>query len=145
MSFNFFAVLFSVVLVSAFIYYLTKSKLVYFGYRTLVGLRGIQKEYGSVDVCFYHWGSQDFIADGNDPYLGFYGTITMPREIKLNFLANFFDQIEFEDIANDRLLISFQKKGVFIGEKKFKELIEKFDRNLIKKLNDQNHGMDIIK
>ncbi len=110
-----------------------KSKSVYLGYKTIYGVggHGIKKVYGLMDVAFYHWGSTDVFADGNDSYLGFYGTITVPRDTKLDFLNDLFDQVEIEDVSNDKSLISVKKEGVFIGGDEFKQLLEVFDRKML--------------
>ena len=100
----------TVIILSEFfslMYYLMKSKSVYLGYKTTHDTsRGITKNYGPINVTFYHWGSLEISADGNDPYLGFYVFLRVPRETELVFLKGLFDEVEIEDIPNNKSLIS---------------------------------------
>lgn len=125
----------TVIILSVFfslMYYLMKSKSVYLGYKTIHDTsRGITKNYGPINVTFYHWGSLEISADGNDPYLGFYGFLKVPREMELVFLKDLFDEVEIEDVSNDKSLISVKKEGVFIGGDEFKQLLEVFDRKML--------------
>ena len=130
---NFLLFIFTILLVGLPLYLLFRRKDVGHGYKTNTSedFPGISKEYPFGKVKFYHWGSIDKTADGDDPYFGFYALILTRKELNLESFNDYFDEIEFDNENPENLIYTLKKKKVFLGDKDFYNFLKKFDRHLI--------------
>ena len=109
-------------------YYMLKPKDVGMGYKTFNdgSQHGIQKHYADTHVKIFHWGSNDWTADGNDNYLGIYCLIFSSKELSLPNARILFDDFSIENV-NGRFFITMHKKRLFLGSPEMKEFLPKFD------------------
>ena len=123
--------LIGIILFILFFYYSLKPKDIGLGFKTFrVGSQhGVQKQYGTTQVKIFHWGSNDWTADGNDSYLGIYCLISTSKEVSLPNARILFEDFSIENFEG-RFFITMHKKKLFLGNTEMKEFLQNLDKAL---------------